>query len=278
VGIGGVVLEPSGPARICVRTDDGHVLDVGIDVPADATPVNVRLLCEIRACRFSTCPICGDRGLTVEHVPPQSVGGAERTLTCARCNNGLATLVEADLHAWFDQRLVQVGFRHDSVRGLRRVAPVRVRSTRDGQFAVLIKGSDPALPAMLDAGGQFSMECAEPDPVRYEVALLKHAYLAACLHLREVPAGRFADAVRRELVAVRDARNRHRLPPSPLAGALMYGRSYEPAGAGLYLAWANWDRGPGELALVLGGIVVSWPLDDVVLRQRAIALIGQRRG
>lgn len=278
MGIGGEVLEPSGPGRMRVQTDDGRVLDMGIAIPADAERVDVRLLCEIGTYRFPTCPICGDQATTAEHVPPESVGGVVRTWTCPSCNHGPATLVEADLHAWFDQRLVQVGFRHDSVAGLRRAAPIRLRATRDGECALIVVGSDRALRGMFDAGGDFSMEFAEPDPARYEVALLKHAYLAACLHLREVPTGPAADAVRAELVRVRDAPDRYKLPPSPIAGRLRYGRSYEPTGSGLLLAWATWSDGTGELALLLAGILVTWPIEDGAVMTKALALADERGG
>lgn len=278
MGIGGEVLEPSGPGRICVRTEDGRVLDMGVAIPADAEPVDVRLLCEIETYRFPTCPICGDQATTAEHVPPESVGGVVRTWTCPSCNHGPATLVEADLHAWFDQRLVQVGFRHESVAGLRRAAPIRLRATRDGEFALIVVGGDRALPGMLDAGGHFSMEFAEPDPARYEVALLKHAYLAACLHLREVPTGPAADAVRAELVTISESPDRFKLPPSPIAGGLRYARSYEQVGSELSLAWATWSDGTGQLALVLSGLLVSWPIDDDAVVTKALTLAKERRG
>lgn len=277
MGIGGEVLEPSGPGRICVRTDDGRVLDMGIPIPADAEPVEVRVLCEIGSYRFPTCPICGDQAVTAEHVPPGSVGGVVRTWTCPPCNNGLGTLVEADLQAWFDQRLVQVGFRHDSVPGLRRAAPVRLRTTRDGEFALIVVGSDPALPGMLDSGGEFSIEFAQPDAARYEVALLKHAYLAACLHLRELPTGTVADAVRAELVAVRDSPDRIKLPPSPIAGGLRYARSYVAAGSDLFLASARWSDGTGQLAVLLAGILVRWPIEDESVVTKALTLAKERR-
>jgi len=51
------------------------------------------------------CPLCldpfpieaiADRRLTVEHIPPESVGGSELLLTCAPCNNKSGTTFDAE--------------------------------------------------------------------------------------------------------------------------------------------------------------------------------------
>ena len=61
------------------------------------------------------CPICGDGHgqaalqtgeLTLEHVPPDSVGGKAITLTCRRCNNPAGGTVDAAV----SQRAEQMRF------------------------------------------------------------------------------------------------------------------------------------------------------------------------
>lgn len=113
---------------------------------------------------------------------------------------------------------------------------------------------------MLDAGGEFGIEFCEAEETRYRVALLKHAYVAACLHLGTIPDGEAAAAVRAELLAVRDAPDRDELPASPIAQCLRFGRSYRPTDGALFLAWTTWvdeEEEEPALAVVLGGLVVS---------------------
>src|SRR6266853_6998366 len=64
------------------------------------------------------CPICcspftvealNDRRLSVEHVPPQSVGGRELLLTCTTCNNTDGTKLDADAKTKEDVRLAIAG-------------------------------------------------------------------------------------------------------------------------------------------------------------------------
>jgi len=174
---------------------------------------------------------------TREHVPPEAVGGKFRTMTCGPCNHKLASLVEADLAAWYDQRLLGVRFTKDSIPG-GRGAFVNLRTTTEGEFVLTATRADPAIAAMLDAGGEFGIEFCEAEETRYRVALLKHAYIAACLHLGTIPDGEAAAAVRAELLAVRDAPDRDELPASPIAQCLRFGRSYRPADGALFL-WAS---------------------------------------
>lgn len=277
VGIKGTFIEPSAPGRTGVQMEDGQIIDAGPIVPSDDARVGVSLVCEIDTRYFERCPICGDGHLTEEHVPPASVGGDVRTGTCAPCNHRLATLVEDDLAAWYDQRPISVAFEQEGVRGARKTGRVRVRKTPDGQFAIVVAAGDPAVREMLEAGGEITMIVTEARPARIEVALLKHAYLAACLHLGEVPQGSVADAVRAELIAVRDATDRNVLPATPLAGSLDYGRSYEPAGSSLHLALvASQGRAP-VLAILLGSVWASWPLGDSATVDRALTLAAANR-
>jgi hypothetical protein len=272
MGIKGTFIEPSAPGRIGLKMENGEIIDAGPLVPADAAAVGVAVLCEIDSTYFEHCPICGGDDLTDEHVPPRSVGGTIRTSTCAACNHRLATLVENHLAGWYDQRPMSVAFAQDGTQGTRRSGPVMVRRATDGKFVIGIEPGDAAVQEMLESGDDISMIVTEASPARVEVALLKHAYLAACLHLGEIPAGPEADAVRSELIAVRDAPDRHQLPPTPLASALDYGRSYDAAGSALHLALVSSHGREPVLSVVLGSQWVSWPIADPASMDKALAV------
>lgn len=272
VGIKGTFIEPTGQGRIRIKMDDGTVLDAGPPEPPDDARVEAQVLCEIDSHVFERCPICDCEDLTDEHVPPASIGGRIRTRTCGPCNNDLGARVEADLSAWFRDQLVQVRFEHESVRGSRVAAPINILRTTDGAVVMAMDGGDKAIPAMLDAGREVQVEYQHPDPARYEVALLKQAYLTACIHLGEVPAGAAADAVRTELMAARDTTVRDRLPLSPIAAGLHYGRSYDEPSSALYLASVTAASNEPMLAVVMGNLWASWPIDDPEIIKTAIAL------
>lgn len=98
------------------------------------------------------------------------------------------------------------------------------------------------------------------------LALLKHSFLAACL----VPgrlAGEGADAVRRDLIAARDATSRHDVPRSVIALGLTVLRSDN----GPRLDWpvvhcvAELEDGTEVEGVTLAGTTfVSWSSDPVV--------------
>jgi hypothetical protein len=149
------------------------------------------------------------------------------------------------------------------VLGKRRVAELLYRQTDDGQFVLVpAKPIDPAVRDML-AAGLLQIEGPPPDPRRYCLAALKHAYLAACLYLREIPDTDHARAVRADLLAARDASSSELLPASAAASALGLARSYTPP-KGPPLALIAIPREPNiepEVWISLAGtMAVQWPL------------------
>lgn len=90
--------------------------------------------------RVYMCPLCGrfhpreciDNGeLTLEHVPPDSIGGRALVLTCARCNNGAGT--DLDWHAADELKAREV---LSFTRGESRI-------TLDGEVNGLLRIPDP---------------------------------------------------------------------------------------------------------------------------------------
>jgi hypothetical protein len=92
--------------------------------------------------------------------------------------------------------------------------------------------------------GGVDLSARVPDANRYRLALMKSAYLAACLQFG-IPEGDVADQIRCDLIAARDAKDRQHVPVSALA----MGRRQEstPAvDASLVRAVARLAEGPIE--------------------------------
>ena len=158
------------------------------------------------------CAICFAPAETAEHVPQTALGGRLMTRTCAACNNGLGSRVEPDLEAWFDSRLVQVAFENgEVVPGRRRAGDLHYLKSATGEFALVAADGLPEGVEKMLRAGELNMHWREPEPSRYRTAALKHAYLAACLHLQTIPSGEEAEAVRAALLQARDADRRRAL-------------------------------------------------------------------
>jgi hypothetical protein len=254
------------PAReLMVRGDDGQLLEVR-NGPADGdTPaVQLTLVREIGRHRFDRCPICltPDPG-SEEHVPSAALGGRVLTSTCAPCNNGLGR-VEAELIDWRDDALRHTRATADAVRGARKLPRLLRRSTPDGQFVLIVDGSmHPDAEPMLK-GHEFSLLLTPPDPNRYKLAALKHAYLAACLELRSIPETPSADVIRRDLRGARDATSRAGVPVSQYARSMPLMRTHgQPTETSVALAVVRRPDGMAEIWIALAGtIAVPWPLPD----------------
>lgn len=117
------------------------------------------------------------------------------------------------------------------------------------------------------ASGEFNLSYREPDPRRWRLALLKHAYLAACLHLRCVPDTEDARKIRAALVAARDAPKNRRPPESEIASRLNVYRSHSgaqgPSLALVAVEAVDNNPEPDVLISLAGVLLVSWPLSDL---------------
>jgi hypothetical protein len=103
----------------------------------------------------------------------------------------------------------------------------------------------------------------ERDMSRVKVAALKHAYLAACVALRQIPEGTRADEIRQLLVATRDIDRDAKLPSSQIIEDTVISLAHTPPrGPSLALMARERDGAP-ELWISLAGVVgVQWPLPD----------------
>jgi hypothetical protein len=256
---------PAGKVR--VEGPAGQVLAFGQRPPPGAPPVRVRGVRDIGFHRFGACPICLAPGpSTREHVPPAALGGTVATLVCGRCNNDLGSRIEVDLLDWRDDAVRRPRISGGTVPGPRRLERLLRRTAADGEFVLVPDGrADPALRDIIGSG-EFDLTLAPPDPARYRLAALKHAYLAACLDRREIPDTPTGRQIRHDLLAARDAPHDAPFPASEYARSIPLMRSYaQPAGPPLALCLAD-TAGPDgrpEIWIMLSGTVcVPWPMPD----------------
>jgi hypothetical protein len=231
-------------------------------------------------CDFGgVCPLCAvpvsEADLSDEHVPPYSVGGIVRTRTCATCN-GRGSRAEAELVRWW-AREFRAKLSTDGVQGARAVGDVLFRLTREGKFAIVASGDAAAevLDAARHGSGTVTVTFFGPSEV-WRTALLKSAYLAACVHLGEVPDSPDARWAR-------DTIKSGRFGAGDLVGvggdAVPF-RVFRVTGADPAAVWVGhvmlpWDRGDVPIFGVgLGDVAfVTWPMPD--LREHAVRLAAQ---
>lgn len=247
------------PDSISIDLADGRVLDA-VQPETTGESVKVELIDQIQQHMFQSCPICGDTATDDEHVPPQSIGGDIMTRTCGPCNHQLGSNVEGDLAAWWSNTLTLPRFASSGVPGKRRSGPILLRTDQAGALLFFMNGKyDRDIIDMLKSG-QVELTGTPPDPNRYHLALLKHAYLAACMKFG-VPQGDAADQVRRDLIAARDAASRHTVPVSRFALGLTVLRldtTTPIVTAPVVRAIAHEAAGPYGGVVLAGRVFVSW--------------------
>jgi len=248
------------PDSTSIDLANGRVLDIAIQPEAAGKPIEVTVIEEIQGRLFHSCPICGTSATEDEHVPPASMGGKIMTRTCGPCNHRLGSHVEADLADWYDNALTLPRFASSGVQGDRKSGRILWRTTPAGEFVLLMNGRyDPAITDMLNSG-QVDLAGLLPDRNRYHLALLKHAYLAACMKFG-VLQGDAVDQIRRDLTAARDAASRKDVPESRLALGLTVLRRHQPfrpVPASVAWAVAHEATGPCHGVLLAGRVFVSW--------------------
>jgi len=162
----------------------------GVEAFARARPDAPRLYC---------CPIC-IRGfdnpdeLTIEHVPPKSVGGKPLVLTCQDCNNRSGHLLDAHIRTGRDRREVAEGKRETWIKlsqfghtvtakalfgpGRIHVTAVPEKSDPEAHRSLFAKLDEVAATKSMDWG--FSIEFSfRHSRLREAVGWLRVAYLYA---------------------------------------------------------------------------------------------------
>lgn len=269
----------------------GDRIDLTLRPGPGEVPTTAQVLCEVGYAEFGgICPLCtgplprtsGGRLGSAEDVPPHAVGGTVRTRTCPDCNHR-GSIAEADLVRWW-AREYPARFETPGLPGSRVAGGVLLRATRDGKFALIVSGrpADGVHDVLTAAGltdevtGSFVLPTGG-----WVVALLKSSYLAACVHLGEVPDSPDAEYARTVI------RSGTFGPREPTVGVgrdavpFRVFRAYEVDEVEARRVWVGvaalpWSGGDVPIFGVgLGAVAfVTWPLPD--LRQKAIAIA--RRG
>ena len=251
--------EPA-PDSISIRLPDGRSLDATNETPGPAERGELELVEVLQPRRFDACPICGDPTATEdEHVPPGSIGGKVMTWTCKRCNNNFGSKVEVDLLDWHEGA-VTTWFASETVRGKRKTGRLLVRRTDNDEFVLLPAGKSDEIYAEILAAGDVEMQYDTPEHKRWSIALLKCVYLALCIKF-DVIQGPWADQVRADLLAARDAPSRADVPASEIARRLHVLRGFGPepmTSAPVVTAIMHGPEGPLEGVLLAGRLFVSW--------------------
>jgi hypothetical protein len=247
------------PSSLTIDLHDGRILGPANRPAGDGEDVSIRLVEEISPRSFPDCPICGSPATTEEHVPPKRMGGQKMTRTCDGCNHRLGSNVESDLWDWLDVAITQARFSSANLQGARGAGRILGRTTPAGESELVVEGKyHPDVTDMLE-GGEVELAGLLPDWNRVNLALLKHAYLAACMTYG-VLEGEVADLIRADLVAARDADGPQNVPTSALALGQRVSRGGEPTPGipPLVRAVAQEADGPGPGVVLGGWVFVSW--------------------
>jgi len=253
------------PDSISIQLPDGRSLDATNETPGPAERGELELVEVLRPRRFDACPICGDPAATEkEHVPPASLGGKVMTWTCNRCNNDFGSRVEADLLDWYEGALT-TWFASETVRGKRKTGRLLVRWTENGEYVLLPAGKSDEIYAEILAAGNVEMEYDTPEHKRWSIALLKCVYFALCIKFGVIE-GEWADQVRADLLAARDAPSRADVPASEIARRLNVLRGFGPEPITphpVVTGIIHGPDGPLEGVLLAGRLFVFWsPVND----------------
>lgn len=155
---------------------------------------------------FDFCPIClSSDDLTDEHLPMKALGGKVMTKTCKDCNNKLGSKAEEALRALIEGEVVIKAKSQstDGRRGFRR-ATAAIRQVPFTPPTLHVTSGDPEFLSAVKAGVPMDLSYRLLDRYPAGVAILKYAYLAACVWLGEIPMSDQAVACRETLVGARD--------------------------------------------------------------------------
>jgi len=135
----------------------------------------------------------------------KALGGRVMTRTCEGCNNKLGSMSEAALSSLVaGEVVVEAESKSDAgPRGARR-ATAAIRQVPFNPPTLHVTSGDPDLLNALASGVPFNVRYRLLDPFPAGVAILKYAYLAACIWLQEIPHSEEAKSFREALIAVRD--------------------------------------------------------------------------
>ena len=241
---------------------DGDTIEFSKFISKDSAQVSAIV---VEPGDFPACPICLERDPeAAEHVPPQSLGGRIMTSTCLRCNHDFGT-AEEELRRFLEMEVeVQAESSDGQVKG-RRAATVALRSTEGRPPGAFVRTSAPEFNDVLNSGSS-QLTITPIDMPLLLTAALKHAYLAACLHQREVPTSDDVTRVRAVLLAARDRDRDALIAALPKVTFLAAPGWIEAADAPSVLLLEAPEDEPHWQFAFAGRFILPWPFPDVLPR------------
>lgn len=254
--------------HLSLQMDDGSVLETrmptpqGVKVSGGVLPVNFEYF------NFGECPIClVPSPSSREHVPPHSIGGNVRTLTCERCNNEFGSRFEPHLQTWYERSLGRVRISGGDVPGRRNNGEYLYRETLTGELVLFQTGrSDLNFDRMIQ-GGRIEITFPEFNEKAFRLAAIKTGYLAACVIMKEVPRTERAAAIRAELMAARDRDRGEDYELSDLARSIQVSRTAaDPVPGEIALVEMTEPDGSTFFAVSFNRVfAIDWPLDPIFI-------------
>ncbi|PRY62356.1 HNH endonuclease [Glycomyces artemisiae] len=214
---------------------------------------------------FDKCPIClSPNPSKREHIPPESIGGTVLTRTCERCNSLVGSRLEADFADWVHD-LLPTRFTHPAIQGQRRGPKIQILETHESLPVLFFEGNqcDPAIPEMLELGGEVAIQFTAPDQNRCLLAAIKSAYLTACLIFRAIPDTPEAEAIRQVLLAAIETPLNEPVPMGGLRDGLWLARipgPGVPGEAALVHVTIEGDPEPKFAISLARKVLVDWPI------------------
>lgn len=265
----------------------GDRIDLTLRPGPGEGPTNARALCDVGYADFGgMCPLRterlpatpGGRLGSAEDVPPHALGGTVRTRTCPDCNVH-GSLAEADLVRWWAKEY-RARFETPALSGSRVGGAVLLRATTEGKFVLVVSGppGDGVHDVLSTAGLTDQVIATFVLPTGgWRISLLKAAYLAACVHLGEIPGTPDAEYARAVIRSGTFAPGGANVGVGENTIPFRVFRIYDADEAEVRRVWIGiaalpWAGGDVPIFGVgLGAVAfVTWPLPD--LRRKAIEL------
>lgn len=195
---------------------------------------------------------------TREDVPPKALGGTVLTNTCARCNNALGSKIDKHLTMRVNHECF--GFvTIPGVPGRRALGITTIREINGAPTVISEKNPPGEVLALMRQGVVAQFVAEPPSPVRSQLAVLKSAYLAACVAGRSILDTPTAHLIRVQLMAARELKSGDE--PSAGVHVQMEAGTGEGNQSGTRLCWDE----DGAAWISLGGVLrVRWPVPELV--------------
>lgn len=216
---------------------------------------------------FPSCPICSSSDdLTNEHLPMASLGGLVMTNTCKACNNKLGSNAEETLRAFVagEVRFEAIATEVGEMKGRRR-GTAAIRQAPFETPTLFVTSGDPDLIEAIASDVPLEVTYRLLDPIKFGIAVLKYAYLAATIWLRDIPISKQADLQRDTLIAARQdiplSSDQIELVSRFTRNLTLVERPSHDSGS---LAIVEPSVGCPDWTFILGGrLAIPWPFDDL---------------